>query len=203
MSLTSLAWISSNDRILWSLVWRILLWAYTQFVQRFSTQSRQRAVAWELSSQLVHLVGFCTASTVSMLLMKKLRGKASIPLAGTGTRSWHIEHWRVRSWDLEVKRNRLRRYCPIMICYHLLIATNGTTYTKFIRWFHFEEESAQGAPFRVSKKPLGNSSAVVADLPITWNNALFAIAAIASIAVHFHEPCYFRGETIGEKHKQN
>lgn len=104
MSLTSLAWISSNDRILWSLVWRILLWANTQFVQRFSTQSKQRAVAWELSSQLVHFVGFWTAKTVNMLLMKKLSGNASIPLAGTGTTSWHLEQTRVRSWGLEEKK---------------------------------------------------------------------------------------------------
>jgi len=101
MSLTSLAWISSNDRIRCSLVWRILLCAKTQFEQRFSTQSRQRAVAWELSSQLVHLLGFCTANTVSMLLMKKLSGNASMPLAGTGTISWHSEHSTVRSWGLQ------------------------------------------------------------------------------------------------------
>lgn len=103
MSLTSLAWISSNVKILWSLVWRILLWANTQFVQRFSTQSKQRAVAWELSSQFVHFVGFWTAKTVSMLLMKKLSGNASIPFAGTGTTRWHLEQTRVRSWGLHVK----------------------------------------------------------------------------------------------------
>ena len=114
ISLTSLAWISSNDRILWSIVCRILLWANTQFVQRFSTQSRQRAVAWELSSQLVHLVGFWTASTVSILLMKKLSGNASIPLAGTGTSSWHIEHSRVRSWDLQRIDRHRNRYWLMM-----------------------------------------------------------------------------------------
>ena len=113
ISLTSLAWISSNDRILWSLVWRIRLCANTQFVQRFSTQSRQRAVAWEESSQLVHLVGFWTASTVNMLFMKKLSGKASIPLAGTGTSSLHVEHSSVRSWGLGLYKTKLdeRAFC--------------------------------------------------------------------------------------------
>lgn len=100
ISFTSFAWISSKDKILWSFVWRILLWATTQLVQRFSTQSRHRAVAWELSSQLVHFVGFCTANTVNMLLMKKFSGNASIPLAGTGTTRRHIEQTRVRSWGL-------------------------------------------------------------------------------------------------------
>lgn len=107
ISFTSFAWISSKDRILWSLVWRILLWANTQFVQRFSTQSRHRAVAWELSSQLVHFVGFWTARTVNMLLMKKFSGNASIPLAGTGTTRRHIEQTRVRSWGLEIKKKKI------------------------------------------------------------------------------------------------